>query len=192
MKLRNFLPLLLLSAPLLAHSQVDVSASVYGQFSAMTYGAGTAESPDASAGFLLGVRRYKKPWVGYEVTYSYNAANYNFTTGSTSQPSTHVPSNASTATVDYVVSLPVPITGLRPFALAGGGITFFNPQGAFQSETKPVFCYGVGLDYRFLPHIGLRAQYRGLVYQAPGFGVSSTTTVSTVTTEPSIGIFVHF
>ena len=130
---------------------------------------------------------------------------------------TAVSSNAHEVTGDWVASLK--IARFRPFALAGGGILFNQPASAqattttlvtgcgggnpnctvgqvststtgTTSATKPVFVYGAGLDWGVLPHIGLRFQYRGNLYQAPSLtSLYSSTSVFTHTAEPMIGIY---
>ena len=53
--------------------------------------------------------------------------------------------------------------------------------------------YGGGADFPVVNHVSLRAEYRGLVYNAPDFGLSSLNT-NTVThaAQPSAGIVFRF
>ena len=51
------------------------------------------------------------------------------------------------------------------------GNTFESVAGA-QKQTVGVFAYGGGADLPILNHVSLRAEYRGLVYSAPDFGIS--------------------
>lgn len=63
-------------------------------------------------------------------------------------------------------------------------------QNATTSDTKPVFVYGVGLDWGLLPHLGLRLQYRGNLYKAPDLTTVYTSTGAfTHTAEPMIGVY---
>src|ERR1019366_3820753 len=103
-------------------------------------------------------------------------------------------------TADYIASLNLKMTGLRPFALAGGGpfrkvssrrqnycTFFFSTRNPIPHSTtdKPVFVYGGGVDWTLLPHIGLRLQYRGNLYKAPNLTKLFTSTgVFTHTAEP--------
>lgn len=192
MRLR-FLSLLLLLVPLSAFAQYDVSASYYGQFTTKTTSSSESAAPDNSGGLLLGVRHYIAPWKGYEFTYGFNPVNYTFN-GSTPR---QVKAQTNTFTGDYVVHLPVPLAGIRPFALAGIGFNVFNPQtsaGSPGSSTsfRPLFCWGAGLDYRLLPLVGMRLQYRALIYESPTFGQPVSTGSATTTSEPSIGLYLHF
>jgi opacity protein-like surface antigen len=130
-----------------------------------------------------------------------------------------VSANAHEVTGDWVASLK--LGKLRPFALAGGGILFDVPSSGqvtgttlitacgggdpdcvkgtvttststTTSTTKPVFVYGAGADWKLLPRIGLRLQYRGNLYKAPDLvsGFTSTNAL-THTAEPMIGIYFH-
>jgi hypothetical protein len=130
---------------------------------------------------------------------------------------TAVSNNAHEVSGDWVASLK--IMNFRPFALAGGGILFNQPADGqattttlvtgcgggnpsctvgqvtssttgTTSATKPVFVYGAGLDWGLLPHIGLRFQFRGNLYQAPNLTkLYTSTSAFTRTAEPMIGVY---
>ncbi|MFP5276406.1 MAG: outer membrane beta-barrel protein [Acidobacteriota bacterium] len=205
-----------------APCQTDVAASVYGAFSQSTTGNFVRQSPSNAAGVLLELRQVRNPLVGYEVTYAYNRANQSYANAGgpatpTCGPSCYlnvaasVPNNAHEITGDWVLSFP--LAGLRPFALAGGGLLLNVPsQGSVPLEqcnpvsnvctmntaststsTKGVFVYGAGLDWTLLPHLGLRFQYRGNLYKAAALtNAFSSTDAFTHTAEPMIGIFLRF
>jgi opacity protein-like surface antigen len=185
-------------------AKTDVSLSVYGAFSGTTTGDGVQQSPSNSAGGIVEVRRISNPIVGFEGTYSFNRANQVYSpqffalpcpTGvaSCSPTPATVSADAHEVTGDWIASLK--IANLRPFALAGGGILFNQPssgQTDTTSSTKPVFVYGAGLDWGFLPHIGLRLQYRGNLYKAPDLTtLYGSTGAFTHTAEPMIGIYLR-
>lgn len=182
-----------------AHAQTDVALSLYGAFSGTTNGNGTIQSPANSAGGLIEVRHISNPIVGYEATYSYNRNNQTYrqdcsgVTCTTIAPVT-VSSNAHEFTADWIAS--VHLAMLRPFALAGVGLLFNQPSGSqpdTNSETKPVFVYGAGLDWALFPHIGLRFQYRGNLYKAPDLTrLYTSTNAFTRTAEPMIGAYFRF
>lgn len=200
-----------------AYAQTDVGLSVYGAFTGTTTSNGTAQSPSNAAGGLLEVRHISKPWFGYEGTYAYNRANQNYSffpplvlpspcpTGGCTITSGAVSANAHEVTGDYIASLKLKMTSFRPFALAGGGLLLNVPSSGqtycsplitncttvpTSTTTKGVFVYGAGVDWTFLPHIGLRLQYRGNLYKAPDLisGFTSTNAL-THTAEPMIGIY---
>jgi opacity protein-like surface antigen len=182
-----------------AHAQTDVALSLYGAFNGTTNGNGTIQSPANAAGGIIELRHISNPIIGYEATYSYNRGNQTYrsdcagVTCTTIAPIT-VSSNAHELTGDWIAS--VHIAMLRPFALAGVGLLFNQPSGTqtnTNSETKPVFVYGAGLDWAFFPHIGLRFQYRGNLYKAPDLTrLYTSTNAFTHTSEPMIGAYLRF
>lgn len=197
-----------------AEAQPDIAASVYGAFSGTTTGNNIIQSPSNAAGVLFEVREIRNPLVGFEGTYSYNRSDQNYgfqflplvcPTSGCPVTSGLVPNNAHEITGDWIAS--IKIGNLRPFALAGGGL-LLNQPGVFQptpnftnstttttapttmSATKGVLVYGGGLDWGFLPHIGLRFQYRGNVYSAPALTTVFTSSGAFVhTAEPVVGIY---
>jgi opacity protein-like surface antigen len=190
-------------ASLAAYAQTDVAASLYGAFTGTSTGNGIAQSPSNSAGGLLEVRHISRPWIGYEGTYAFNRANQVYSptfyppcpSGNPNcLPPAAVSANAHEVTGDWVAS--VKVSKFRPFALAGGGILFNQPvsgQASTSASTKPVFVYGAGVDWRLLPHIGLRFQYRGNLYKSPDLTTLYTSTGTfTHTAEPMIGGFFRF
>jgi opacity protein-like surface antigen len=205
-------------ASLAAHAQTDVAASLYGAFTGTTTANGVTQSPSNAAGGLLEVRHIAKPWLGYEGTYSFNRANQTYAElllcpaiNCPIKAIAAVSANAHEITGDWVASMKV--KNLRPFALAGGGILFSVPAsgqatqtGVIQvcngtstpcaptsTTTKPVFVYGAGIDWKLLPHIGLRLQYRGNLYKAPNLTTLFTSTGAfTHTAEPMVGAYFRF
>jgi opacity protein-like surface antigen len=84
--------------------------------------------------------------------------------------------------------------------LAEGGALVFDPTnsgfGALvgaQRQAVGVFSYGGGVDYPVVKHVSIRAEYRGLVYNAPDFGIAALNTDKiTHTAQPSAGIVFRF
>lgn len=102
----------------------------------------------------------------------------------------------------YVLT-PYPGKKLRPFLLAGAGGLRWNPDAQYingnvsafgaSRQTTLAFLYGGGLDYRVWWRVWLRAQYRGLAFRAPDFGLSDFHIgAKGHMAEPSIGIAVKF
>jgi opacity protein-like surface antigen len=102
----------------------------------------------------------------------------------------------------YVLS-PFHFEKIEPFLLAGGGALRFNPGNQYingnpspfsaAQQTSMAFLYGGGLDYRLWKHLGLRLQYRGLIYKEPTFHVTQFFSgVKGHMAEPSIGIVLNF
>lgn len=200
--LRRFLLLaglaLLIAVPV-AHGQTDIALSLYGAFNGTTNGNGTIQSPANSAGGIIELRHISTPIAGYEATYSYNRDNQTYrsncagVTCPTIAPVT-VSANGHELTGDWIASVHVAM--LRPFALAGVGLLFNQPSGSqtnTNSETKPAFIYGAGLDWAVFSRIGLRFQYRGNLYKAPDLTKLYTSTDAfTHTAEPMIGAYLRF
>ena len=100
-----------------------------------------------------------------------------------------------------MVNVPVPARfRLTPYVLAEGGALVFEPTGnAFgavvgaERQARGVFVYGGGADFPIVRHVSLRAEYRGLVYNAPDFGLRNLGTHTvTHTAQPSAGIVFRF
>jgi len=185
-----------------AVTKTDVAVSLYGAFNGTTNGNGTTQSPSNAAGGLIEVRHIVNPIIGYEGTYSFNRANQTYssynqacpvdvTPPCASSPVAAVSADAHEVTGNWVAS--VKFANLRPFALAGGGLLFNQSSGSqtnTTSSTKGVFDYGAGLDWRVLPHLGLRFQFRGNLYKAPDLTKLYTSTGAfTHTSEPMIGVY---
>ena len=202
-------------------AQTDVSASLYGAFNGTTTANGTQQSPANQAGGIFEFRHIANPIAGFEATYAFNRANQTFTSHPGGCPAfgcsistESVSSNAHEITGDWVPS--VHIAKVRPFAVLGAGLLLDVPSenqatvtttggcgtstcpvtttaSPTQTSTKGVFVYGAGLDWRLVPHIGLRLQYRGNLYSAPNVTkVFSSTNTFTHTAEPMIGAYFKF
>lgn len=190
-----------------AKGQTDVAASVYGAFTGTVNGNGVAQSPSNQAGFIAELHHQSNPLVGYEVSYSWNRANQKYVQSAATSTFTQiVPADAHEITAAWEVSLHV--LNVRPFLLAGGGVIFHQPSGqttiitnagpgdvvaTTKSDTAGVLVYGGGVDVGLLPHLGLRAQYRGNLYSAPQLSEAfSSTSAFFHTSEPMIGAYFRF
>jgi opacity protein-like surface antigen len=182
------------------HSQTSVAASLYGAFSEATSGNGVQQSPSNAAGVMFELRHIHNPLFGYEATYSYNRANQTYSFSS--PPPCPAPecapaavsANAHEIAGNWIASLP--LHNLHPFALAGVGLILNVPANSSISTSasgKAAFVYGAGLDWGLPPHLGLRLQYRGNLYNAPELTRLYTSTGSfTHTAEPMIGAYLNF
>jgi opacity protein-like surface antigen len=182
-----------------AIAQTSVALSVYGAFSGATNGNGVAESPSNSAGGLVELRHISNPLLGWEATYAYNRANQVYhLTGDLPCPTNDctaaISANAHEITGDWVPS--VHIGSVRPFAVLGIGALLNEPAGSQTNTTssnKAVYVYGAGLDWRLIPHIGLRFQYRGNLYKTPDVSrLYTSTNAFTHTAEPVVGAYFSF
>jgi opacity protein-like surface antigen len=176
----------------------EISLQGTGFFTKDTTGQGTTQRGTETGGFLLGYRYHFNRWLASETVYGYerNSQQYFGSAGLS-----RVQSNIHQATGGFVISLPTPARfRLSPYLLAEGGALVFDPTGnslgtlvGAQRQAVGVFSYGGGVDYPVIKHLSLRAEYRGLVYNAPDFGVSSLNMDKiTHTAQPSAGIVFRF
>lgn len=176
----------------------EVSLQGTGLFTKDTTGQGTTQRGTESGGFLIGYRYHFNRWLAAESVYGYgrNSQQYFSSAGFS-----RVQANIHQATAGFVVSLPATARlRLSPYLLAEGGALVFDPTnngfGALvgaQRQAVGVFSYGGGVDYPVVKHVSIRAEYRGLVYNAPDFGVSALNTDKiTHTAQPSAGIVFRF
>jgi len=94
----------------------------------------------------------------------------------------------------YVLRLPGKRTS--PFALAGAGGLMFDPKNIAGASTqaRAAFVYGAGADINMSKHLFVRAEYRGLVYNSPTFGIPRLAGTDRVTheAEPTVGFGLRF
>jgi opacity protein-like surface antigen len=179
-------------------SRSEISVQGTGFFTKDTTGQGTTERSTNTGGFLIGYRYNLTRWLAAEAVYGYdrNTQHY-FGSGGLSR----VEANVHQATGGFVVRIPTPPRfRFSPYVLAEGGALVFDPTGnAFgtvagaQRQATGVFAYGGGADFPILKHVALRAEYRGLVYSAPDFGLTTLNTNRvTHTAQPSAGLVFRF
>ncbi len=92
----------------------------------------------------------------------------------------------------------------QPFVLGGVAGLRFSPGNTYIDQvqtnlgqtaaTTLGFLYGVGTDYRVWGHLGVRLQYRGLLYKNPDFGIPSRffTGARSHMAEPAVGLVLKF
>jgi opacity protein-like surface antigen len=173
---------------------LDGAVSVFGQSSGSSSGNGIQDNPTESMGALATVRQSFHPWLGYEVNYSYTR----FTEKYSNIPF-GVQNNVHEVTVAYLLQGPsLPILGLQPFGTIGTGALIFLPTTTggqkYGKQTQVPLLYELGVNYPILTsHLGLRFQYRGLVYTTPDFNTPMlTTNAKRQTSELSLGAYLHF
>ena len=102
----------------------------------------------------------------------------------------------------YVLT-PLQSRRLQPFLFAGAGALRWYPENQYingnssffgaYTQTSLAFLYGGGADYRLWRRLGMRMQYRGLIFRAPDFTVSDFfISAKGHMAEPSVGIVVKF
>jgi len=154
----------------------------------------TLQRATQSGGLLVGYAYQFNKWGGLEGNYGYtrNTQNYSGSFGRSS-----IQTNINEVTGSFVLHIPVRADNVRPYALAGGGALVFDPTGnplnGVARQTKGTFVYGGGVNFDVTQNFGMRAEYRGLVYQTPDFTVSSLN-LNKVThlAQPSIGFYFRY
>ncbi len=134
------------------------------------------------------------PWLGYEINYGYTR----FTERYSTLPF-GVQNNLHEVSGAYLVQGPtIPILGLQPFGAVGVGALIFLPTTVggqkYNQQSRVPLLYEFGVNYPILTsHLGLRFQYRGLVYKTPDFNSAPlTTNARRQTSEPSVGAYFRF
>jgi opacity protein-like surface antigen len=192
---------LLTSFPWLSHrasaqtlKNFEGGVNIFGQFSQSSNGNGVQDTPTYSLGVVATVRQSFHPWLGYEINYGYTRFTEKYST-------IHfgVQNNMHEASGAYLLQAPtIPILGLQPFGAVGVGGLLFLPTTVggqkYNQQWRVPLLYEVGLNYPiFSSHLGLRFQYRGLVYKTPDFNSAQlTTNTRRQTAEPSVGAYFRF
>ena len=183
----------LVALPALAqeNGRSEVSVQVFGSFVKSTTDNGIPQTATNSGGVLANYRFFFTNNQGVEVNYGYslNTQSYGLPLGTLG-----VRSNQHEVTAAYVYRRP--LRHLTPFVEAGVGGLVFNPSDATEAsaQTRAAFVYGGGADFSLSSRIFIRAEYRGLLYDSPTFGLSEVSGADRVThrAEPSIGFGYRF
>ena len=179
-------------------SRSEVSVQGTGFFTQGSSGNGTNYSATESGGVLATYRYRLNRLLSAEGVYGYTLDSQKYMS---SASAFRIQSGIHQLTGGVVLKLPSRASSrLNPYVLAGGGALLFDPTGNLddtlsgaQSQAKGVFVYGAGVNYAIRKQISLRAEYRGLVYGTPDFGLSGLATNSiTHTAQPSLGFAFRF
>ena len=148
-----------------------------------------------SGGLLVGYSYQFSRWFGAEANYGYTRNTQNFIT--LGGPSS-LQANFHEVTGALVAHLPVNVRSVRPYVLGGAGALVFDPTDKFivtgaDRQTRGTFVYGGGANFDITKSFGVRAEYRGLVYKVPDFGLSQLNVDKfTHLAQPSVGFFFRF
>jgi opacity protein-like surface antigen len=176
----------------------EISLQGTGFFTKDATGNGNLQRGTQTGGFLVGYRYHFNRWLGAEAVYGYDRNTQQFFTPA---GFSRIEANVHQATGGFVFSLPSsPRLRISPYLLAEGGALVFDPTNnnfgtllGAQRQSTGVFVYGGGADLPVVRHISLRAEYRGLVYSTPDFGVRNiNTNAITHVAQPSAGIVFRF
>ena len=179
-------------------SRSEVSLQGTGFFTKDTTGQGTTQRATNTGGFLVSYRYNFNRWLAGEAAYGYDRDSQHYFAPS---GLSRIEANVHQATGGFVVHVPAPARlRISPYVLAEGGALVFDPTnnifgsiGGAQRQATGVFVYGGGADFPVVKHVALRAEYRGLVYNAPDFGLRALhTNTITHTAQPSAGVVFRF
>ncbi len=188
-----------------------------------TGGATTTQNTQAassSPGVFGTFHQSFKPWLGYNVNFGYTRFSENYSYGVESVPtppstspveSTYSQGSLRTNMLDLTIAwvFEGPRNGrLTTFGQFGGGGLFFLPVDSVvpqsftpaTNQTRPAMIFGAGINYKLTGRLGLRAEYRGLFYKSPDFGLPEvymyntfpTTRLFTVTNAPAVSLVYCF
>lgn len=179
-------------------SEISVQGS--GFFTKDSNGQGVRQQGTQSGGVLGAYRYHINRWLSAEAAYGWNRNSQLFFTPGGGFG--RVQADVHQATGGLVLNLPAPRRlKMSPYVLAEGGALVFNPTNSggsllgAQRQAVGAFVYGGGADFPvpMVRHVALRLEYRGLVYNAPNFGLSNLdTNTVTHTAQPSAGLVFRF
>jgi len=189
MRSTTIIAIVLASVPAFAqeeYSKQEVSVQVIGSFVKSTWDKGVEQTASNSGGVLANYRYFFNKNNGVEANYAY--------TSNTEKYSSLGGVNTRNNEVSAAYVFRMPLKHFTPFALVGAGALVFDPKdyAGATTQTRAAFIYGAGADYNFSSHIFMRAEYRGLVYNSPTYGVFDGHDRVTHRAEPSIGFGYRF
>jgi opacity protein-like surface antigen len=187
--------LALLSLPALAQrGNSEVSVNFTGNFQTQASGFGLTDTSSDAGGVLVNYRYHFNRWSAIEANYGHTQFSQIYSSGNITQ------SSVNEATFAYQFTFGVSSEArFHPFVEAGTGALFFSSPilagsnaGGF-SQNRPAFLYGGGVTYKLVRQLAVQVGYRGLVYKAPDFAVTSQfTNATTQMAEPYVGLTYRF
>ncbi|HWG36132.1 MAG TPA: outer membrane beta-barrel protein [Terriglobales bacterium] len=106
-----------------------------------------------------------------------------------------VKSRANELGFDYAWTYPA--EGMvRPYFLGGVSVIHYSPVASAStpgasSQSRPAITYGAGLDFKIKSQWSIRAEYRGVVYRIPDFGLIGISKWNHMP-EPVLALVYHF
>lgn len=181
-------------------SQWDIGASFYEALTSGTSGTGTQQTPSNGLGGMAELRHIVNPFVGYEMTVSFNLADQAYAPKAGAcglvcqNPPVSLTGNATEVALNYVVSHKM--GNIRPFAVGGLGVLIAVPGSTplgNNTSIRGAYIFGGGVDFDLTARIGVRAQVRDTMYKAPNTSsIYPATGVFTQSIEPMGGFYFRF
>ena len=188
---------------------MDVSVGAFAQLTPnrVTNGGGTVQGASPSEGVLATMHQQVGPLLGYSVNFGYTRTTEQFLNVVVVNPGGG-PTNYSDGSVttdmwelsgSYVMHAPKYFQRFSPYGQFGAGILSFLPAKKNQPDAvnfRLAGLFGAGADYRLSRTLGVRLEYRGMIYKNPDFRfapkVLRTSKNYTVTSEPTISLTYSF
>jgi len=166
-----------------------------------------SQSSSLSEGGLSTLHVGLKPYLGFNVNFSYSQFKQDFSFyGGTIDRGTatgygdvgSLNTRMYEFTASYVFEGPR-IKRFRTFGQFGGGGLLFQPISAdfAKEESRPAMLFGAGTEFPISPHFSIRAEYRGLLYKGPKYQTSASGSypqqrLLTLTSLPAISFVYNF
>jgi opacity protein-like surface antigen len=167
-----------------------------------------SESP--SAGALVTLHKTFRPYLGYNLNFSYTQFTQTNSLGQGFTPTpgapTGSPGSFAGSYLDrrmYEMTAAYAVAGprskrIRSFAQLGAGALVFDPTSsplAHELKSCATIVFGAGGEYDVSRHFSIRAEYRGLLYRMPNTGFAyyfPSDRLYTVTNMPAISLVYRF
>jgi hypothetical protein len=186
-------------APHSPHVETSVSLGVAPQLTASRVS--TGQSLDPSPAVLATFRQSFRPWLGYSVNLGYTRTTEHNDTAYAAHYD--IPASMYELSLSYLTQRHI-TRRLTAFADLGAGMVSFLPTGSASLSSpngvyrlplpvtfRPLGVAGFGFDYRYTPHLALRAEYRGLLYKYADYGVGLNRAI-TVSSQPTLSLVYNF
>jgi len=184
-----------------ARTKTDISQSPYYPYTTVA-----SQSASPSAGVVGSFHQQFGPWLGYRVASSYARNTFAYTNTVSIPGTTYATTstnlvNGSTYELTFAYTVHGP-SGKRisTDAEVGGGALLIepspsppptSPSGVLGRNHRRTALGGVGFNFNLTPRLDLRAEYRTLIYNNPGFGLMPNTRI-TASSQPTVSLTYHF
>jgi len=174
-----------------AISRQDISVQAFGSFLRSTTQNGFENKSENSAGVLGTYRYFFTNHQGVEADYGFTQ-NYQYY----GQPGSFAGVKTYSNEISGAYVFRMPMGKITPFLLGGAGALVFDPHNfaGASTQTRATGVYGGGADINLSSHVYIRAEYRGLIYNSPTYGLAAFSGIDRVThrAEPSVGFGYRF
>ncbi len=164
----------------------EFTVSGIGVFSNGVTGQGVHQTASDTGGVLGTYRFLFNQFNGVEVDYGHAQFTQQY---DLLKNATGIHSDLNEFTASYVVRYPY--KRIAPYVTAGTGALLFSPSqfSLAARQADATFAWGLGVDVRIAKRVAFRVGYRGLLYNAPDFGIPTFNTKSLTTIAEPMGGF---